>query len=406
MSALGNSLSFVSLSIGDTEVLLKEKYLSRAEEVLDYTGLENTCYLKFIDETHEEVEKLLCEEETVEMAHGWQGVEEKVAKKYYIRKFNVTHTVEGSIVEVWGSAKSYAFEFNANFRTFINKTASEIFTEIMSEYCSEEDIVVEDTEGKHTIIQKHVSDDQFIRECLIPMASSAKGVSSREYWFYGVNGKEVHFHPPDSSLTAYKKYIIHADDEHPTRKFNMVQSDIGHSSGSIPLTVVGYDPLRKITLSHKMTQEEASLRFEDKVVDFKAEEGRYYRTPFDSESDVENLAKSVWHKMSYRDNKAVLVMTADPALEPGRLIEIEAFGGKERDVLEKSGFYFIDRCLFVITNRKYELTCSLSRNSHAFGSKDSVGTVVSGSETKSEVVTQTSTFGDSGNSIKKSVRAL
>ena len=392
------------LSIEGTDIAIYDQSLSRVDHVLDYRGLENKCYIRFIDDKYEEIEKLLAESETMELTHNWQDGPEIEPKKFYIRKFQVTYLERGCRVEIWGAEKPYAFEMDDKFRTFIDKTVSEIFEEITSEYGW--DPIVEDTKGTHTLIQRNISDDRFIHEVLLPLAISSAGADKREYWFYGVNGKEVHFHTPDSDLKAYKTYSAHHDAEHPIKSFHTVQNDVDHCKGSAKLTVTGYDPMRKIRIKHEISKDDPGeqLKFAEKASDFKDEHGRYYRTPYHLERQIEGIAKNLWNSMSYSDNKAVLTLRADPRIEPGRIIEVDLVNHENGELLEKSGIYFIDKCTFtLVPNKKYDLVCNLSKNSHAFGNASASGTEVSASSEKSEKVTETSTFESDDSTVKKPI---
>lgn len=379
------------------------------EDCIDYRGLENTCYIKFRDDKYEEIEKLLAEGEKITLSHQWQDGEETPKKEFYIRKFRSEYVERGCIIEIWGAEKSYAFEMNDKFRTFVDKTISDIFKEVMQDYYASGDIIVEDTKGTHTLIQRNISDDRFVREVLLPLAISGKGSDKRDYWFYGVEGKEVHFHSPDSELKVYKTYSAHHDADHPLKSFKTLQNDVDHCKGSAKLTVTGYDPLRKIPIKHEISKEDAGgdqLKFGAKATDYKEEDGRYYRTPYPLEEQIEGIAKNMWYRSSYHDHKAVAVLRADPMLTPGRVIDIDMVVHDKGDLLEKSGFYFVDKCTFIVSSRKYDAICELSKNSHVFGHESAQGEEVNPSAEKSEKTTKTTTYESTDDTVKKPIKSV
>ena len=404
------SEAFIEVELNGETFLFWGDSILKFEQFLTVTSYGNSAYFKLVDSSHESLEASLENASTINFRHGYKNSRATSWKKYYVDGYVSSFLGSRSTLDLFLIEAPPGLTGNEKNRSFKNMSVSEIFEKIISDYNLKS--VIEPTKGKFTLRQHNITDDRFIIEWLLPRATPQDKDKFGDYNYYGVDGKEVHFHPIDTRLKEFKTYNGYQDSAHPLTSFKYYSGYASYNYQSARLNVLGYDPIEKKQLEFNIDNNSLNgkqIKFAPKVESVSEDPngtGKYFRTPFKNIAEVDNLGNQIWRFQNTRAYSAHATMASDPDLEPGKIIEIVLKDEKSGYVLKKSGKYQVDSILFKYNGKKYNMLCILVRNSSGFGTSKTDGSKINNTAKTSKYISNTVLYDEGSKTVKRSVSSV
>ncbi len=374
---------------GETQPLYPRYFKKMVMHERATTGI-SFAYFRFFDDEWTTLENLFTDSKTdISFRYGWDRSTMSKWKHMVVASYEMTYTLDGSAVDLWLVDKSFLAVPVGASRSFGTIRISDIVKQFAEE--NNLSYVIEPTKGEYSFRQNNINPINFIKDWLLPRAISNK-TGRGDYRFYFRNGTELHFHTPDYSKIVYKTYKIFNEGDHVVSSFKF-KVNFNNKFGiglNRALQVQGYDPINKKDLVSTITDDDTpeKVRLGRRMPSYLSFSGsKYIGVPFKTQAQVEEMAKQLWYVNDLQQITGKMKMICDPALEPGRLIDIALQNDYTGGLANGSGRYLVNNIITTMstTPLKFSSIVLLGRNAMSIGEADVVGVEPKATATGSEI---------------------
>jgi len=316
----------------------------------------NHATIVLTDDTGTEIQNFLKDSQVV-FRFGRTNVELSDKFQYKLAEYNIEFIGGYSLLNLDIIDKSIDLLRGEKTQGFSNMTISDMVIQIATQNSLSYDI--EETQGKYTIRQVYTTDLKFVLNQLLPYAISNKS-GQGSYNLYFDNFGKLHFHPPKSKNSVYKKYTYFetTEAENKIKKFKLwYRGESSNIQGGVSIKNAGFDPISKEILSYTVQDSNTPQKIlrgnrTQALTTGNFDIGRYYFGAGTLKEEVQQHAINNYYNAFRTRYIGLLEIDGDSKISPGMEIEITIPSAKGYH--PGTGIYLVETIYQTITANAFK----------------------------------------------------